>query len=362
MSGGGTQGEVGYPAYQEAFHLAILGGSGAPPPDKTFITISSEMWANNPYTGAIFTNPSNQFDHMEAAVMDFDMFVHGLGPLNDWDGFVTSVGNKLSETGILDTFDIEDIFDSSRASNRITTREAVVAALAAINDVVVRHTVRQFERRVDDARRRALNRFSGAMSDINAVQSSAFVLGLAHIEAQHIQSVDEFDAGLTSEVYRTAFTSSMETFRAEVQNRLATRLAQKQIRDQALIQNTSLLMQGLFNKADLKNAVAAIKAETVRMRYVGTREYETSKLDLDRREAEWDIDVLMKGGQLAGALGGAVYLPPTPSTASSALSGALSGAGAGAATGATIGAAGGPIGAGAGAIIGGILGLGAGLL
>ena len=362
-SGGGTAGQVGYPEYLEDAHEALIGTEEA---DTTLMTIINDQIEGNPFLGNLISDPDMILLDSAASIRDryveSTSIAASIYPQSNWGAFVDIVREKLTEEGVLDVVDIEEIFHDARESTSLSVQEAVAAALTAIEDVVVRHTVRQFERRADTARRTAINRFAGNMSDINAVQSSAFILGMASIEAQHMQSVDEFDANLSMQIYQGAFTSAMESFRQDVGVRLSNRLQQKVIHDQMLDKHTVLMLESVFAKAELENSVTALAYELGRIRLVGQKEYEGMTIDLSEKAVTWNMHTFMGAGQFMGALGGGTYLPEKPSSISSALGGFLGGSGVGAMTGAKIGAAGGPIGATGGAVIGGLLGLGAGLL
>ena len=362
-SGGGTAGEVKYPEYLEDAHEALIGDDE---PDTTLVAVLNNAVDNNPYLNVTpYIDPDDIFLEDTFSTQDrwtmVSEIIQETHPTQTWETFLDIVSHKLDETGILDVVDVDTVFAGALESNRVGVRQAIAVALEAIEDVIVRHTVRQFERRADTARRTAVNRFAGQMADINAVNSSAFMLGMATIEAQHIQSVDDFDAQLTSDIYRQAMTGSLESLRHDFSARLMNALQHKATRDQMTAQNTALMIQSAFTNAELEAGHMGLMIELARMRTVSQQEYRGISIELEEKTANWNMNTFLRAGSFLGALGGGAALPEKPSSISSALGGALGGAGAGAAVGAKIGAAGGPIGAGTGAIIGGVLGFGAGL-
>jgi hypothetical protein len=366
--GGGNSGTVRFAPYLEKGHFTFLfqadktdwaGVRNALP--ESIVTTIGAMLTTSPYTGFTLTNPNSGLSSVDTKMSAFDSLVSSINPSVNWGTFVDQVKAKFGETGIFDPVDIEDIFSKSHINPSMSVREAVAAAMEAINDVVVRGVVKAFDRRLSDTRRQAINRFSGQMSDVNAVHSSAFLLGVALIEAQHLQSVAEFDSSVSLGLFQTAFTAHMEAYRDETRLRLTSAIQDKGMIDQAIIQSVSLIMQTMLSKGELTQSVTALATEINRIKTVATQEYELSNLDVDIRSAEWKLDTWLKGSQTLGMLGGGAAIPKQPNRFGTALGGALGGAGYGAMTGAKISAAGGPITAGTGALIGGILGLGAGL-
>lgn len=352
MAGGGTTGKVGFPTYMENVHKFSIAREDAPTDafDKTLVEVVNEMFTSNPFTGQSFTDPATDFADTETRFDAMDSIVTAIDPTTDWDTFVDIVASKLDETGILPDVDIDTVFTNARAETTLETREAIAASLEAINDIVVRSAVRSFERRSDHTRRGAVNRFAGQMSDINAVQSSAFIFGMAILESQHLQRVAEFDTTLSTGLYQGAFTAHMTAFQNNVRARLTGEMQNKQVRDQTAFQSVGLLTQFVLNQAEIDHAVTRTKAEINRIKIAGTQEYEGASFDLADREVNWDMDVFHKEVRFLGGLGGGTALPAGPSKAQSAIGGAIGGAVAGNAV------------PGIGTAVGAVAGLAAGLL
>lgn len=154
-------------------------------------------------------------------------------------------------------------------------------------------------------------RYNAHLRDICAVQSSAFAIGLAEIYKGRDRDVAKY----TSEI----------------------KLSRK-----------GQYIQG-------KRDVAHYTIETDRMKIASKHDEEQRNTELDALDAGWKMDVLMKGGQLLGALGGGTHVPDKASKAQSAVAGALAGAAAGAYVGSVVPG----VGTAAGAVAGGIIGAGA---
>ena len=103
-------------------------------------------------------------------------------------------------------------------------------------------------------------------------------------------------------------------------------------------------------KADALTKRLHYGVEIERMSIAAEHDYNSDQIDWLIRYGEWDMNAILKGGQLLGAISGSALVPDKPSRAQSVLGGAMSGA----AAGATLGVP--------GAIVGGILGAAGGYM
>lgn len=109
----------------------------------------------------------------------------------------------------------------------------------------------------------------------------------------------------------------------------------------------------LVQKLQAKQELAKLSIEARRMMIVANQEFITADNEYQVKYAKWPITMLQQGGNVLASISGAATVSPgadEPSTAQSALGGALGGAAMGAAAG------GGALGAVIGGIIGGIAG------
>jgi len=199
-----------------------------------------------------------------------------------------------------------------------TTLDAVVADI--LDDDRIDDAVDEYAADLD-ARLTAevLPRFERGMQDINAVVSSAFVIGRALIEENQDRLVAKFSAELHA----------------------------KMLSDDAL--------KVIQLKLEYQRAASTMLAEIYRMKIVAKKEENEVEMSIDEKDALWDLEVFQYGANLMAAPSGGTATPHTksPSTAQSMIGGAMSGAAAG-----LMATGGNPI----GGILGGILGAASGLL
>lgn len=220
-------------------------------------------------------------------------------------------------------------------------------------------------------------RFLAGMRDVNAVQSSTFVIGLSVMEGVYLGKVTEFREQLKADTWK---------LRTEVRAQIANLEADAKKTDTARIQNVLGTITQLMNiggsvsgsidtlkvqlestlqqlRADLMkmresslnhldslvDASAAKSIEHSRMKVVAAFEQSNVNIDYDEKQYRWDLENYQYLGNMLAAIGSGTVTAGGRQTSkfSSALGGALSGASAGMAV-----SGGNPIGAGIGAAIG----------
>lgn len=150
--------------------------------------------------------------------------------------------------------------------------------------------------------------YNAMMRDICAVQTSSFAVGLANIATNRQRDIAKFTADLR-------------------------------------FKRRELYIQG-------KRDTMHYTLETKRAAIQSGHDQEQRDSELDALDIGWDMECLLRGGQLLGALGGGTHVQKGPSKAQSAVAGALTGAAAGAYVGSVVPGVGTAIGAGVGGALG----------
>jgi hypothetical protein len=362
MGGQGQSGEVRFAPHVEQIHEGWW-GSG---PRSVNVLLSMETilantlsgFSDTPYTNFVPTDPETFLGDLgqltddrvdELALVDEDA---------DYQRLVDNVVSKIDQNGVLDDIDTSIIAEAVRQESSEEIEEAIRIAIEMVDDDTIADLVHAFDQRSQHVRARAARRFAGTMADINAVQSSAFLFGLAIIEAEHMQAVNEFNKEVTHSTYKDTIGLHIDLYKNRLAQEISKELSVKQIRDNMLIQSVQLTSQMMFTKHDLRNTIVSLIAEIQRIRYIATTEHEGFSLDVQVKDQLWDMEVYGMAAVILGGMGGGQVIPKGPTRAGSAIGGALSGAASGAMMGSAIPGVGTAIGAGAGAV----LGLGAGLL
>jgi len=277
--GGSSSGKVDYPEFMKTWLGNALNDSGVDTL-TTSMTASMEAAAgNSPWTTKAAYNPDTDIVNLVAA-----------------PSILQTMVTLLSSGTTLDTL-IASILDNSRI-------DAEIVAFAADMDARLLSEV--------------LPRFEAGMLDINAVQSSAFVIGRALIEENNDRQVAKYAA----DVRNKAFSDD------------------------------AIKVIGM--KFEYQKAVSQMLAESYRIKIVAKKEQIERDDEIDKFDALWDLETFQYGANLLASIGSGTVIPGKqgPSGIGSAIGGALSGAAAGAYITETA----------MGAGIGGILGLASGFI
>ena len=290
--GGGSSGKIGFPAYIESLHEDLMGGDTAWAPTVDLEAAINTAMAANPYTTINAYNPASDITAWESTATTATTNWSNLNPANDLTSYVTTA-RTLYNTYVYDDNYIDDqvqIYEDS-------------AMQEAMNSV---------------------SRFAAGMADINAVNSSAYITGMANIENTNRLSVNQ---------YRTQLT-----------------LKSKELRSQWMSQSVNMMMQMLQTKSQLGIQTANLNIDSKTKKVLAYNDQYEKDAAYDVKDAMWNINMLEYGLKALSAPGvSPSQIPPEPSQAQSALSGAMSGA--------AMGAAMGPMGMVAGAGIGALMSL-----
>jgi hypothetical protein len=275
--GGGGSGAVSYPDYMQTVHNDWLDNTGVDTITSSITDIMNSAIGGSPWAGQAAYSPTADITAMTNSSTTFQSLV-----------------TLLSSGTTLDTL-IANVLDDSR-----------------IDDAVDEYAADLDARMISEV----LPRFERGMQDINAVSSSAFVIGRALIEQNQDRQVAKYSADL----HMKAFSDD------------------------------AIKVIGL--KLEYQRLATSTLAEIYRIKIVAKKEEADLNMEIDEKDAKWDLEVFQYGANLLASIGGGTVGTQKPSTAQSVLGGALSGAAAGAMAGSTMAGVGAIPGAGIGAVLG----------
>lgn len=256
--GGGGSGKVEYPSYMQTIHGKWLNDSGGDVPLTSMVDAMNAAIGNSPWTTASAYDPDSDITNMLAAPDTLQTLVDLL-----------SSGNTLDNV-------ISDILSDTRIDN----------------------AVNEFAADLDDRlTSEVLPRFEAGMRDINAVVSTAFVIGRSNIEASQNRQISKYSADL-----------HMKAFSDDAIKVIALKL-------------------------EYQKQASHLIADANRVKIVAKKEEADTNLNIDVHDALWDLETFQYGANLLSSIGGGVvapHSPKAPSALQSMIGGALSGASAGA--------------------------------
>lgn len=181
--------------------------------------------------------------------------------------------------------------------------------------------------RTDALYLREINRFTAGMVDINAVCSSAFIMGMANLAIERGKSIEAFHTELSMRKRDNKFS-----FITDAVNEMSV---QKR------------------TKLDAQRVAAQMVSDAAKLKAASATEVQEKNFELAVKDALWPVNRYQAGANILASIMGAVGSTPADNTTvGSVIGGALSGAAAGAIVGAKVGSVGGPMGALIGAGVG----------
>ena len=351
MGGGGAAGTISAPAYMTIPHAWLLDAdrtssnaatghnhSNTPVLGSGSMNVYDDMWLSRggPYAGNDAYDPEAALEDLDAEVEAFDTFVTAMSPATDWASHVDSVVVQLEriiaepETpeldfsvdvgtiGTLASLTIEplyldDDFDelTADALTAIDTPADITVSDVSLPGVEVAALLNAFENRQAATHARSVARFASGMNDINAVMSSAFVIGVGLAETERSYEILDYDAKVT-------LSAAEQELQAELQAALDQRrlLVEGQMRQRDLIsaQGTvefqasgelrRLIFEGQSRKRDLEADVNkdAFQGEIERRRLIFEGDSKKRDIEAQFDQAEFDLKgKLVAQGQTVSA-------------------------------------------------------------
>jgi len=201
---------------------------------------------NNPFEGAVPYDPEEDIDEMVGRYYEYDSQVSAMDPVKIWKQF----------------------YDLALEKARVLEDGADVDTLSSI-----------YEDRATERYARSIAAFNAGMADINAVQTSTFVLGQAFLQGQLQQDLDKFDASITLD-------------------RLRTKLA-------VISESMQQLMKMFGVKKELESNSVKMLGDLNRLKMLAGTDYFAKDLDLDVRETLWPLTLYQYGANVMSAPVGA---------------------------------------------------------
>ena len=288
--GGSSSGAVSYPAYMEAKHTTWL--------DEMAVLITTAVTGASPFASETAYDPASRITTMEGAVTTFKAAVDALDHDADWEAGIDTAKTKLDAEVFNDTY--------------------INADIAAFQDLLE-----------DDIADVILPQFQTGMRDINAVYSSAFIMGEADIYAKKTKEVTKYGTDL--------------------------RMKLNLQRNEAIIKCTNNMLENLIKQVTLNQAISAQTIENGRIGIVAFKEQADQDFNIIDLDARWDLDVYQYGANMLGGISGGTVKAGGDagmSKGQSAIGGALAGAAAGAYVGSVVPGLSTAVGAGIGALLG----------
>jgi hypothetical protein len=316
--GGGPSGRIGFAPYVEDVHSKMLGTGGGLYSGTTLSAIMKAMidGAISPYEGEIAYNPDGEITANQSRYNTYNAGVIGLNHQTDWQAVIGTARAKLDETA---TYPKIDLVSNDIAANAIAN--SIALATSIIAGSAISDQVTAYENKVVPRFLRSVNRFASGLADIGAVNSSAFIIGMALLESEVNADVNKYNADLSGQVFNAVAVEGTKIV-------LQTAATQRQHRNVQLAEASALMMEALNRKISSGAHATAIQLAINQEKTKSKLQQNLRQLELDVLDSQWDLEVMSKGGQILGAPGSGTYIPNKPSTGELIASTVVSGIGA----------------------------------
>ena len=293
---------VEYPSYMQTVHHYWLDGTAGAGSGGLVQAINSAL-AANPFTSLTGYDPTTDITAMENAIIAFQAIITALDNHTDYDTINTNAAAQV---------------------------DTVYAPATYINTKAAAHS----SFLDNEINSKVYPRFEAGMRDINAVMSSAFVIGRAIIEMDRNDKVDKFVADMEMASYDN--------------------------RSNLIEKATGEMIRLFLQQVEFGRVIMAMTIDEKRLAIAANQDYQTETKAIAADFGRWPLEAYKYGANMLAGIGGGTTgsVPVDGNKAARIIGSGLSGASAGAMIGSSIS---GESGAGWGAAIGGIAGMLAGM-
>lgn len=276
--GGGGAGAVDYPTYMKDWHQTGLGtwsGSGVP----NFIAVMQAKIGHSPFAALSAYDPQYATSRMESSVDRLKSLVDSVGGADTYL-LIPTLWASLADAVV------------AEADNVVFSNAAINADIAAYNATVDAEILNSI-----------LPRFHRGMQDINAVCSSAFIVGEALIEAEALRNKDKYAADLRLQNYkeRTSF----------------------------IVSGIGEMVRVLNLKFEYQARLTASVIEKERLEIIAMKEQTDVNMHIDELDYKSDLELFAYAGNFLAAIGSAsVRTGAQSNPTASAIGGIMGGVGA----------------------------------
>jgi hypothetical protein len=322
--------------------------------------ITTAAGEDSPYASETIPNHDTTYGTSaattQARVTAFKAIIDGLDEEDDYATHVaaaiTQAASAYPTTSV--ATDIAAIHTAERSSISTAITAALAAAATAATAVTGASTtalVTAYEAKIKKQYHASMARFTSGMADINAVNSSAFIWGMAGIEKELLASIAEFTANLDYKAFELSETmrlntlnTYMDAFKSTFLLHLTHHQSKTGARDKFLADSISYIGNLMQARLKYQFDVVVQQGELNMLIHNSNLAEYNRNLELTVEDTLWDWKLYAFGGNMLAAAGGAVTIPKQMSAGAQAVSGAMSGASLGFMIGGPAGAAVGGIG------------------
>jgi len=170
-----------------------------------------------------------------------------------WGNIISKATTVLQDCSIPREINILPLLQNAATSAEDNLKAAIRVIERFISKEITAEIVTQYAARRETTYQQQVGQYAGTMSDINAVNSSAFMFGVALLRSEQMREVAEFDAQLNVQMFQQGLGFYIQAHAADLGAGVEAEVANS--RHHTAILNASLdLMGTLQDRGELKPA------------------------------------------------------------------------------------------------------------
>jgi hypothetical protein len=271
--------------------------------------------------------------------VDPDTMFDNADTKTDFGEYATQAKTSADTSGMFPSIsiasDVVDIHTAERSAISSAISDAVTAASSAIDGAPFADMIDAYSIRIKKQYLAAMSRFVSGMADINAVNSSAFIFGVANIERQMLADVNAYAAGLDIDMFKSTLALYLDTFKQTFSEHMRNYFTLRQLRANS---RDSMILQGVAGQVGLYDAFLKTRdglfkaklesrfrsAELQHKLNMDTFSAQVAEhnrqMEIDVEDLLWDIKAFAYPFNYLGAAGGATNKQPGLSPAQQTVS------------------------------------------
>ncbi len=167
-----------------------------------------------------------------------------------WKSLVSAATAELGKCDFPKEVSVQAIINAAAANAKDNLKSALNIVEDIVSGTIVDDIVTQFETRREATYERQVGQFAGTMADINAVNSSAFLFGIALIRSEQQREVANFDAQISFQVLQQGLSRYVQMHAGQLRVSAQAALANTQAHN-ALLETTIRLLATLNSREEV---------------------------------------------------------------------------------------------------------------
>lgn len=167
-----------------------------------------------------------------------------------WKSFISAATSELKKCDFPKEVNVAAIINQAAANAKDNLKSALTIVEDIVSGSIVSDIVTEFEKRRDTTYEAQVGNFAATMADVNAVNSSAFMFGVALIRAEQQKEIANFDAQVSFQVLQQGLSQYIQIHSNQLRVSAQAALANTQAHN-ALLETSIRLLSSLNSREEI---------------------------------------------------------------------------------------------------------------